>query len=1001
LAPRTTTAARLVPSLLPKAKVEAEEQGEGLGTSQAEPALPGSAACLAGQHGAAGRPAGAQKDELTKAAGPALSTPPAGPVSYTDENLPICSTAQQTDSQAGLEEEASLVTKPVLPLATGGRGAADGLLVGCPCPAIITGPDRGRDACGIAPEGASASPAAHIRRLEPEKFSGKQEEYWQWKEDVQSMLDGVYSERCQNLYLMQIRKNLPEAHREVVEGVGTVQEAWDQLDRHFGDTTLAAATITYRLRGLQLTNTAPHERVISLACAVRRADTSLRLHRAGHLLASNLSLISCLVDKLAETHKQQWDVRVATHLRAGGSVSWDTFRAWLAELHDAARRPQASTSRPSAVSALATSGADPSPHTRLLHRPGVQEAKRAASPALATPPVNLSIYTSASVPPVITTSTRAGVPGRQAHPGHLPGHSSSSALRPPAKKSEPEPRVRLEEEASLVTEPVRPPGTAGWGAAGLPASCPGPASTEGLAATEETGQQAEARTFTPAMQRVEPETREILVHTAMDDGTPRPGCVPEPDPCSPPPEDWPVLDYNMDLLLRRGIGHYSGGRWASALIQPPGPARDRYQTRLRLRRGCPPNCLACSFSCNLGSWRDELMHRACDSSRSCTTAELETALQAGLKADIDYEAIMDQEYMAELEEKGVPQANSTRRGCEGTEGRAAMEEETKQQVEPPASVPKEKGGALPDPGTRSLGPRPGPAIEVSRHLLACLAAPKAPASSRALPAAWGSSRPPGAQVAYSAQDTWLFHHRVKPTDLRPVGGAEPEPRARLEEEAGLVTEPVLPLAGCPRPAITTSTKGLAALEEQQAEQRAEVLAAAPEEEVEAVPPLRPLHPPDPTRARRLHPPGPTRARRHPPPDPGPPEAATAGQHGVRSLAEGRHLPSQAGLALATPPAGPASYTNTSAPPDNSPPCSTEQQSGVQPSSAALAPVGTAPKDKPVPGYERASLPWGGPHPTVQLVLMEDSEPSAKVEAPNSSEVSYPPPSSTPPGGAGH
>jgi hypothetical protein len=35
-------------------------------------------------------------------------------------------------------------------------------------------------------------------------------------------------------------------------------------------------------------------------------------------------------------------------------------------------------------------------------------------------------------------------------------------------------------------------------------------------------------------------------------------------------------------------------------------------------------------------------------------------------------------------------------------------------------------------------------------------------------------------------------------------------------------------------------------------------------------------------------------------------------------------------------------------------------------------------------------------PPVLMVLMEDSEPSTEVEAPNSSEVSYPPP-----GGAGH
>jgi hypothetical protein len=330
MAPRTTTAARLVPSLLPKAKVEAEEQGEGLGATQAKPGLPEAAACLAGQHGAAGWPPGAQKDELTKPAGPALST--AGPVSYTDGNSPICSTAQQSDTQAGLEEEASLVTKPVLPLATVGRGAADGLLVGCPGPAITTGP---------ALATTRADPPSHTRLLH--------------------------------------RPGAQEAKQAASPALATPPASLPV----YTNASVPPDTTTVTRAGVPGRQVHPG-------------------HLPGHPVTSAL-----------------WPVELeAAAAGRHGATSW-LSGAQEAELTKQAVGP-----------ALATTRADPPSHTRLLHQPGAQEAKQPASPALATAPAGLAVYTDAPVPPDTTTVTGAGVPGRQVHPGHLPGHSFTSALRP-------------------------------------------------------------------------------------------------------------------------------------------------------------------------------------------------------------------------------------------------------------------------------------------------------------------------------------------------------------------------------------------------------------------------------------------------------------------------------------------------------------------------------------------------------------------------------------------
>jgi hypothetical protein len=174
--------------------------------------------------------------------------------------------------------------------------------------------------------------ASCIKRLEPESFNGKADEYWQWREDFQAMLKGVYSSA--GLYMIQLRQHIKDQRgRSMLLGIQDVNEAWSTLDAHYGDKNAAIAFITSRLRQTVLVGP-PHERVIDLAQAVQQAVTSLRQVKAENVLSTDYSIIGSLVSKLGPVHQSQYDEHVSLR---GGKVCWSSFHEWLMLTQDTAK----------------------------------------------------------------------------------------------------------------------------------------------------------------------------------------------------------------------------------------------------------------------------------------------------------------------------------------------------------------------------------------------------------------------------------------------------------------------------------------------------------------------------------------------------------------------------------------------------------------------------------------------------------------------------------------
>ena len=156
---------------------------------------------------------------------------------------------------------------------------------------------------------------ANIKRVELLRFSGKVKDYWEFREVFRSLLEELNNEHL--LYITQLKNQLTSEGRSMLRGVVDRDEAWEVLSQHYGNRDATVVTTFARLRHLRLSGASSHDKVEALAQAVQQATTSLRHMGAEALLASDLTIIGCLVIKLPPNYVSWWDDHTA---KAGGDL---------------------------------------------------------------------------------------------------------------------------------------------------------------------------------------------------------------------------------------------------------------------------------------------------------------------------------------------------------------------------------------------------------------------------------------------------------------------------------------------------------------------------------------------------------------------------------------------------------------------------------------------------------------------------------------------------------
>lgn len=88
----------------------------------------------------------------------------------------------------------------------------------------------------------------HLPRLEPLKFSGKVEEYPEFKRNWLSRFGNLDS----GIQLQYLKPSLPLKDQPKVSAVDTIEECWTRLGKIYGDKQVNVSTVKSNLRNLRL-----------------------------------------------------------------------------------------------------------------------------------------------------------------------------------------------------------------------------------------------------------------------------------------------------------------------------------------------------------------------------------------------------------------------------------------------------------------------------------------------------------------------------------------------------------------------------------------------------------------------------------------------------------------------------------------------------------------------------------------------------------------------------
>jgi hypothetical protein len=182
------------------------------------------------------------------------------------------------------------------------------------------------------PAGTSRS---KLEKIKLPQFSGKCEEWGDFKRVFEELIGP--ENYAPILYLTQLRSRLPTEALARVEGVTAVDDAWDRLDKRYGDVQLTVITIQRRLAEMALTKTAPHDKLEQMCQELERATTALRSVGRLGVLADDYRLVSTLLRKLPPTYQDRWHLFVTRPaLKTAAYTRWDVFQIWIGREREAA-----------------------------------------------------------------------------------------------------------------------------------------------------------------------------------------------------------------------------------------------------------------------------------------------------------------------------------------------------------------------------------------------------------------------------------------------------------------------------------------------------------------------------------------------------------------------------------------------------------------------------------------------------------------------------------------
>ena len=143
----------------------------------------------------------------------------------------------------------------------------------------------------------------HVEKVKLPMFSGKQEEFSEFKTQFRELCQG--ERYTPVLELAQMKLKLPREALAAISGLRCPDEAWLRLEELYGNRELSIMSALKTLRDFKTTKSAPHEQVIELAMTVQKCKTELSNVDALHELTGDRESIACIVHALPSDHPGQ------------------------------------------------------------------------------------------------------------------------------------------------------------------------------------------------------------------------------------------------------------------------------------------------------------------------------------------------------------------------------------------------------------------------------------------------------------------------------------------------------------------------------------------------------------------------------------------------------------------------------------------------------------------------------------------------------------------------
>ena len=144
----------------------------------------------------------------------------------------------------------------------------------------------------------------HVEKVKLPTFSGKQEEFAEFKTQFRELCQG--ERYTPVLELAQMKMKLPREALAAITGLRCPDEAWLRLEELYGNRELSIMAALKTLRDFKSSKATPHEQVIEVAMVVQRCRTELSNVDAVHELTGDRESIACIIHALPQTIRDKW-----------------------------------------------------------------------------------------------------------------------------------------------------------------------------------------------------------------------------------------------------------------------------------------------------------------------------------------------------------------------------------------------------------------------------------------------------------------------------------------------------------------------------------------------------------------------------------------------------------------------------------------------------------------------------------------------------------------------